>query len=67
MPISITDAVLAKLMTEGKSQTITVGSAISGGGVLVLNGATLPFVVLCPVHQAGVLGGPSGGGVVPSD
>ena len=58
---------IATLMSEGKSQTITVGSAISGGGVLVLNGATLPFVVLCPVHQANVLDDPSGGGVVPSD
>ena len=57
---------IATLMSEGKSQVIALGSAISGGS-LVLNGATLPFVVLCPVHARGVLGDPSGGGVVPSD
>jgi len=55
---------IATLMSEGKSQAIPLGGALSGG-VLMLNGATLPFVVLAPVHES-VLGEPSGGGSVPS-
>jgi hypothetical protein len=49
---------IATIMGEGQSQTVALGG-ISSGGTLVLNGATLSFVVLC-----GATG--SGGGAVPS-
>ena len=57
---------IATLMTQGTSQAIPLGGGTLNG-VVVLNGATLPFVVLAPVHQKNVLGDPSGGGPVPSD
>jgi hypothetical protein len=41
---------IAALMTEGKRQTITLGSG-TARGTIILNGATLPFVVLAPVHK----------------
>ena len=57
---------IAMLMTKGTSQAIPLGGGTLHG-VVVLNGATLPFVVLAPVHEKSVLGDPSGGGPVPSD
>ena len=57
---------ITALMQGGESQAITLGGAASGGE-LVLNGATLPFVVLCGVSTQGALGQASGGGPVPSD
>ncbi len=57
---------IATLMTKGTSQAIPLGG-VPLHGVVVLNGATLPFVVLAPVHANSVLGDPSGGGAIPSD
>jgi hypothetical protein len=58
---------ITALMRVGRSQTITLGGAGSGGA-LVLNGATLSFVVLCrATAAAGGLDSPSGGGAVPHD
>lgn len=37
-------------MRDGTTLELTV-SGLSGDGVLVLNGAVLPFVVLCPVSK----------------
>ncbi len=55
------------LMRAGRSQTIALGSTGSGGA-LVLNGATLSFVVLCrATAAAGGLDSASGGGAVPHD
>jgi hypothetical protein len=57
---------IATLMTEGTSQTVTLGDT-PFTGVVVLNGATLPFVVLASVNAGSVLSEPSGTGGVPSD
>jgi hypothetical protein len=57
---------IATLMSQGQSRVIPLGGA-QPGAVLMLNWATLPFVVLAPVHVSGALGQPSGGGPVPSD
>jgi hypothetical protein len=57
---------IATLMTEGTSQAILLGGG-TFHGVVVLNGATLPFAVLAPVNVKSVLGDPSGTGGVPSD
>jgi hypothetical protein len=48
------------LMRSGHSQAVTLGGTASGG-VLVLNGATLSFVVLCEAIVLGV------GGSMPHD
>ncbi len=56
---------IAALMTEGTTQTITLGSGANSA--VVLNGATLPFVVLAPVNVGRVHGEPSVGGGIPSD
>lgn len=58
---------IATSMRDGSSQTIALGGT-EFGGTLVLNGAALSFVVLCPATSAGgVLGDPSGTGAVPLD
>jgi hypothetical protein len=57
---------ITALMRKGTSQAIPLGGGTLTGEV-VLNGATLPFVVLAPVHETSILGDPSGGGPVPSD
>jgi hypothetical protein len=55
---------ISAAMNAGSQLTIDFGSG-PAAGVLMLSGAALPFVVLCPA--AGVLGEPSGGGGVPND
>jgi hypothetical protein len=45
-------------MRDGHRQTITLGGS---GGTLVLNGATLPFAVLCMQYP------PEAGGPMPHD
>jgi hypothetical protein len=62
-----TAASLPDLVTE-ISAAMKQGSQCTvefGGGILVLSGATLPFVVLCPANA--LLGIPSGTGGVPND
>ena len=55
---------ITTLMNNGSRQVIAIGAGGSGG--LVLNGATLSFVVLCPATvTAG--GGATGGGVMGVD
>lgn len=49
---------IASIMGEGQSQTVALGG-IASGGTLMLNGATLSFVVLQGATD-------SGGGAVPS-
>ena len=56
---------ITALMHGGGSLDIPLGGAATGG-VLMLNGATVPFVVLCQA-TAGPTGDSSGGGAVPSD
>jgi hypothetical protein len=56
---------ITAVMTSGTSYAIEFGNAASGG-LLVLNGGALPFVVLCPASS--VLDQPSGvGGIGPTD
>ena len=55
---------ISAAMNAGSQLTIEFGGG-PAGGVLMLSGAALPFVVLCPA--ADVLGEPSGGGGVPND
>ncbi len=65
------EAEILAAMNAGSQLTIAFGSGPAGaagpaGGVLVLSGAALPFVVLCPANSA--LGTASGGGGgVPND
>jgi hypothetical protein len=57
---------IAAVMANGTSQTI----ALANGGELVLNGANLPFVVLCPATTTATSTGGvavSAGGSVPHD
>ena len=54
---------ISAAMNASSQLTIELGSGLTAG-VLVLNGATLPFVVLCPANAA--LGTPSGTGGVPN-
>lgn len=59
-------AEISAAMGAGSQLTIPLGSGPVGGAVVVLSGAALPFVVLCPATS--VLGTPSGdGGGVPND
>jgi hypothetical protein len=68
LPTSVNLATLASqitaLMSGGGSQTITLGTA--SGGTVVLNGATLSFVVLCQATTSGGLTG-SPAGSIPHD
>ena len=69
LPSSVTltelAAEISAAMGAGSQLTIELGSG-PVGGVLVLSGAALPFVVLCPANAA--LGTASGGGGgVPND
>jgi hypothetical protein len=56
---------ITTLMNNGSRQIIAIGAGGSGG--LVLNGATLSFVVLCPATVAAGGGGATGGGVMGVD
>ncbi len=59
-------AEISAAMNAGSQLTINLGSGPVGGAVVVLSGAALPFVVLCPATNA--LGTASGGGGgVPND
>ena len=55
---------ISAAMNAGSQLTIDFGSG-PAAGVLLLSGAALPFVVLCPANSA--LGTPSGTGGVPND
>jgi hypothetical protein len=55
---------ISAAMNASSQLTIELGSGLTAG-VLVLNGATLPFVVLCPANAA--LGTPSGTGAADED
>jgi hypothetical protein len=55
---------IAAAMQEGRNYTVHL-AGIQEGGVLVLSGTALPFVVLSQVTST--LGDPSGTGGVPSD
>jgi hypothetical protein len=55
---------ISAAMSAGSQLTIDFGLGPSSG-VLLVSGASLPFVVLCPVNDP--LGQPSGGGGVPND
>jgi hypothetical protein len=49
----------------GGGISVTIPFGLASNGALIVSGAALPFVVLCPANSA--LSTPSGGGGVPND